>query len=545
MKKVLILLLQTILALSLYSQSFVSKNWDARFGGIQADEMYVICKTNDGGFIAGGISMSGISGNKTQANRDATLSTDDYWIVKIDANGNYVWDKRYGGTGEDILHSLFATSDGGYILGGSSGSDNNGDKTEPSQGGFDYWVVKLDSQGNKQWDRRFGGMGDDFLNSVIETKDGGYVLAGNSNSGISGDKTQPNWDTTLFTADYWMVKIDSAGNKQWDRRFGTVDDDGCSNIIQSPDGGYLLGGTCPYPIIGGDKTKVNYANGDNFWVLKVDSVGNKQWDGVYGGTMGEVFCNSLNSTDNTYMLGGQSYDAVSGDKTTPDCGYWLVKIDTAGNMIGDWAYGSGFNCDQVFSSVSNTKDKGFLLTGTSGNVIGGDKTSPNLGSIQVWTIKIDSQMNRVWDRTAQTAGNNDRSTGALESSNGCYVIGVSTGAGIGGDKTQPDWGGLDYWVVEFCDSFPLGIQNPEGTMHLRVYPNPTSGDLYINIQKDNFKEASFTLTNTTGQIIYQSTSDHIAHSYTKILDLSRLPTGVYMLDVIVDGERIVKKVVKE
>ena len=82
-------------------------------------------------------------------------------------------------------------------------------------------------------------------------------------------------------------------------------------------------------------------------------------------------------------------------------------------------------------------------------------------------------------------------------------------------------------------------------MHLLVYPNPTSGDLYINIQKDNLTEASFTLTNTPGQYNYQSTADHLAHSYTKILDLSRLPTGVYMLDVLVDGERIVKKVVKE
>jgi hypothetical protein len=137
----------------------------------------------------------------------------------------------------------------------------------------------------------------------------------------------------------------------------------------------------------------------------------------------------------------------------------------------------------------------------------------------------------------------------LETFSGCYLIGVSTYAGIGGDKTQPNWdtsgATYDYWVVEYCDSPALGIQQPEGAMHLLVYPNPVSGDLYINIQKDNLTEASFTLTSTTGQTIYQGTSDHLAHSYTKIIDLSSLPSGVYMLEVTVDGERIVKKVLKE
>ena len=160
-------------------------------------------------------------------------------------------------------------------------------------------------------------------------------------------------------------------------------------------------------------------------------------------------------------------------------------------------------------------------------------------------------MNRIWDKTALTTGS-DLSAGAIEIDTACYLIGVQTNSGIGGDKSQPNWMRGDttpynYWIVEYCnDTFPLGIRQPEGDMHLLVYPNPTSGDLYINIQKDNLTEASFTLSNTSGQHIYQSTADHLAHSYTKILDLTGLPTGVYMLDVVVvDGERIVKKVVKE
>ena len=496
--------------------------------------------------------MSGISGNKTQANWDTTLSTDDYWIVKIDINGNYLWDRRFGGTSEDYMESMCATRDGGCLLGGASVSGISGDKTQPSQGGYDMWIVKVDANGNKQWDRRYGGNQDEDLYSVAQTIDGGYILAGRSNSGISGDKTQPNWDTTLSTADYWIVKIDSSGNKQWDKKFGTVWDEACADIIQTPDGGYLLGGTTPGCDTTGDKTQLSFCNSpynDNFWIVKIDTIGNKQWDKVYGGVSGEIFGNSLNTPDGNYMLGGTSTEGISGNKTITDCGYWLIKIDTLGNIIGQWAYGSGGPavCAETFGSMTNTPDYGYILTGIGGTDTGGDKTSSSMvNGLSVWTIKVDSLMNRVWDRTALDNGGDQQSSGAFQCSTGCYIVSLPSAAGIGGDKTQSAWdSSYDYWVVEYCDSFPLGIQNPEGTMHLQVYPNPTSGDLYINIQRDNLTEASFTLTNTTGQTIFQNTSDHLAHAYTKILDLSKLPTGVYMLDVVVDGERIVNKVVKK
>lgn len=504
----------------------MSKKWDARFGGVNNDYLSTICHANDGGYIIAGTSNSGISGNKTQPNWDTTLTTQDYWIVKIDVNGSYQWDKRYGGTSGDGIFSISTTRDGGYIIGGESESDSSGDKTQNTRGGLDYWVVKIDSLGNKQWDRTFGGSNDDFLQKVTPTKDGGYILGGSSQSGISGDKTQPNWDPSEVTGDYWIVKIDSTGNKEWDKRFGGTSGDGGGDVIQTLDGGYLIGGTSGSGI-SGDKTQANFGSQvNNFWIVKTDSLGNKLWDRVYGGELGEVFGNSLNTKDGNYMLGGTSYDGYSGNKTSDSCGYWLIKIDKTGNKLGDWAYG---NCGTMHS-MSNISDGGYLLAGAVGNI---------------YTIKVDSLMNIVWGRTSYLGPGSIFSVGALESSTGCYVVGVSTNVDIGGDKTQASWGGYDYWIVEYCDSFPLGIQETQGDMHLLVYPNPTKGDLYINMQKDNLTEASFTLTNTTGQIIYQNTSDHLAHSYTKIIELSGLPIGVYMLAVTVDGERIVKKVLKQ
>jgi hypothetical protein len=517
------------------------------------DNLYGICQTTDGGYIFGGDSYCGVGGNKTQPNWDTSFSTPDYWVVKIDANGHYLWDKRYGGTGNDFFNGMTATKDGGCIIGGWSGSGLNGDRTQPLWGGFDMWIVKIDSIGNKQWDKRYGGNGDESFNSIKQTKDGGYILGGGSASGISGDKTETDRNPGNFSNDYWIVKIDSAGNKLWDKRFGTIGDEVSSDVIQAPDGGYLIGGTCFYRDTSFDKTQVSFANGDNFWIVKTDSLGNKQWDRVYGGTSGETFSNSLNTADGNFMLGGNASSGVSGDKTAVNCGYWLVKIDTSGNKLGDWAFGTGTNCEQAFGSMSNTSDGGYLLTGTSGPVIGDDKTENNLSQVQVWTIKIDSQMHRVWDKTSLTLytnGSYEHPGGVLESSHSqCYVIGVRTAAGVGGEKSQPNWdnsnNNFDFWVVEYCDSYPAGIQEPEGAMRLMVYPNPTTNDLSVSIQKDGIKEASYKLTNTSGQNIYQSTADNLGHAYTKILGLSGLPSGVYMLEVEVDGERIVRRVVKE
>ena len=158
------------------------KQWDARFGGNGHDRLYSMQQTSDGGYILGGYSYSGISGDKTQVLQGGN----DYWIVKVNTNGVKEWDANFGGSGFDLLYSLQQTSDGGYILGGYSNSGISGDKTQVSQGDNDYWIVKVNSSGVKEWDARFGGGSYDQLTSIQQTNDGGYILGGYSNSGISG-----------------------------------------------------------------------------------------------------------------------------------------------------------------------------------------------------------------------------------------------------------------------------------------------------------------------------------------------------------------------
>jgi hypothetical protein len=183
-------------------------------GGNDKDEPQSMCLTNDGGYIIAGLSFSPKSGEKLADNRGFIYS--DFWIIKFDATGEIQWQKTIGGDNNDFARSITATHDGGYIIAGESESDSSGDKTENSRGSADIWVVKIDSIGNVMWDKTFGGSGTDICTTIRQSKDGGYVIAGASNSNISSEKTE----NCRGDFDFWVVKLDRRGNFEWDRTIG-------------------------------------------------------------------------------------------------------------------------------------------------------------------------------------------------------------------------------------------------------------------------------------------------------------------------------------
>ena len=149
--------------------------------------------------------MSGISksNNTTDDKSEPSRGDHDFWIVKIDSLGNKTWDKTFGGTELDSCRQAIVTADGGYLLVGDTNSSLGSDITQSGQGGRDYWVVKIDALGNKLWDKRFGGSGNDVPNRVITTSDGGILLVGSSSSGTGGDKSEQSRGNT----DFWILKI--------------------------------------------------------------------------------------------------------------------------------------------------------------------------------------------------------------------------------------------------------------------------------------------------------------------------------------------------
>ncbi|MBK8875007.1 MAG: hypothetical protein IPN13_14235 [Bacteroidetes bacterium] len=157
-----------------------------------------IQQTADGGYVLGGSSDSNISGDKTEN----SYGLSDYWIVKIDDTGNVQWQQTIGGGGYDVFRSVQLTVDGGFVIGGYSDSNISGNKTENSNGFHDFWIVKTDSSGIIQWQNTIGGSSVDQLFSAQQTFDGGYIMGGSSISNLSGDKTE----NSNGSFDYWMVK---------------------------------------------------------------------------------------------------------------------------------------------------------------------------------------------------------------------------------------------------------------------------------------------------------------------------------------------------
>jgi hypothetical protein len=418
-----------------------SKLWDKRFGGSELDDCYTSLATPDGGYLLGGPSASGIGGDKTQDSRGG----DDYWVVKINAKGNKVWDKRYGGTNDDVLGVIVPTTDGGFLLGGSSDSPKSGDKSQPARGLSDYWIVKIDFRGHKLWDRRFGGDQHDKLLSMTPTPDGGFILAGASYSGVSGDKTEPS----IGEDDFWIVKIDGNGNKLWDKRYGGNASDLLTEIVPTYDGGFLLAGRSSSSI-GDDKSEAPRGEYD-FWALKIDAVGNKEWDKTFGGELHDLPTDLIQTSDGGFLIGGETGSDIGGDVSEPSRGMpyedmWVVKLDRYGRKVWDKRFG-GSHADGL-RAIEPTSDGNYLLGGWSYSPISGEKTETPREWGDFWIVKIDPNGNYIWDKTF---GGDlyDAIYTMSPMPGGNFLLAGASQSDVSFDKTQSSRGFYDMWIVKF------------------------------------------------------------------------------------------------
>jgi hypothetical protein len=335
--------------------------WTKTYGGTGMDEANSVVQTSDGGYALAGFTYSFGAGG------------DDFWLVKTDGSGNMQWNKTYGGTGMDEAHSVVQTSDGGYALAGDNSYDfwlvktdsfgnTQWNKTyggwafdeawsvvQTSDGGYalagstwsygagktDFWLVKVDSSGNMQWSKSYGGADLDEAYSVVQTSDGGYAIAGYTASFGAG------------LADFWLVKTDGSGNMQWNKTYGGTKADQAFSVVQTFDGGYALGGST-----------FSYGKGQNdFWLVKVDSSGNMQWNKTYGGTSCDEAHSVVQTSDGGYALAGstESFGTYS-------IAFWLVKVDSSGNAEWNKTVGEATDADEAYCVVK-TSDGGYALAG--------------------------------------------------------------------------------------------------------------------------------------------------------------------------------------
>ncbi|MBK8415950.1 MAG: T9SS type A sorting domain-containing protein [Bacteroidetes bacterium] len=222
--------------------------------------------------------------------------------------------------------------------------------------------------------------------------------------------------------------------------------------------------------------------------------------------------------------------------------YWIVKIDSLGNKQWDRDFG-GTSYEEL-DKISETSDGGYLLSGNSFSNISGDKTENNLGAQQTWVVKIDSFGNKQWDKTVNSISQDQKGL-AMQVNNACFLITNSSQSGIGGDKTQSSQGNYDYWLIKYCDStLSIGVDIPGSILKFSIYPNPFNSKVKLEIQNHNLKQATISIRNVFGQIVYSYLENYINTIYIKEIDLSFLANGIYLFEIISDGRRSFQKVIK-
>ncbi len=423
--------------------------WQNCYGGRNQDVAYSIQQNKEDGYIVAGLSASNdgdIIGSK---------GLEDYWILQLDPTGHIQWKNNFGGSSSDVAQSIQPTRDKGYIVAGYSASDD-GD-LHGYHGGFgDYWILKLDNFGSIEWEKCLGGSALDHATSVVQTDDEGFVIAGYSNS-IDGDVSRK-----YFLYNYWIVKLKSNGEIEWEKVLGGNDVDIANSIQQTNDGGFIIAGFTESH--NGDVSEYfGYKDG---WIVKLDSIGDIQWQKSIGGKWDDV-ANSIQQTfDGGYIVSGHtiaSNEEMNGKRGYIDC--WVIKLDESGEI--QWQRCLGSTGDDRANNIVQTKDGGFLISGFVGRN-DGDASGYHLNQ-DCWIVKLDQIGNIDWQKCL--GGSEYETANSIQLTNdGGYII-AGYSMSNDGDVTGNHGGYGDYWIVKLIPEEEKGQSDTSDAVFSIVAPH--------------------------------------------------------------------------
>jgi len=354
-------------------------------GGSNNDVLNAVVKTSDGGYITLGHTQSnnGDINNKTN-------ESFDFWVLKYDAKNTLQWSKNFGGTDNDRGADLIQTSDGGFALLGYS-SSLNGDVLQ-NFGAKDFWLIKLDANGNITWQKNYGFSGADFGTSLLQTNDNGYLITGVLD--VSSSSGQGNAKSNAIKhagGDYWVIKTDNTGTLEWSKYFGGSFTDTPLGVVETEDNNFIIAGSS-------DSNDFNITNNKgsyDFWVLKIANNGNLIWEKSFGGSEIDEARGIVTSNDGNFVIIG---DTRSSDKDVSfnngAADIWMIKINTDGNLI--WEKTFGGTAFDVARSITKTQDNGFLISGSS---LSTDKGFTNQGRNDALVAKVNSEGDLEWQKT--------------------------------------------------------------------------------------------------------------------------------------------------
>jgi hypothetical protein len=317
---------------------------------------------------------------------------DDDQILNASVIGDLEFAQNYGGQKNESGQSVVATSDGGYAILGYTQS-TNGDITDKNEDSFDYWLLKFNETNELLWTKTFGGTLDDRGNDIVATQDGGFAITG------YGSSSDNDIDLNNGNQDFWISKLDSDGNITWEKSFGYNGSDRAYSIIQTQDQGFLISGVLDVTASAGEGNSKSYFTehaGGDYWAIKLDNNGNQEWTKYFGGNLSDDPYGVTQTLDGNFILIGSSDSEdvdITNNKGSYD--YWVVSISNSGILLWEKNFG-GTEIDEA-RGITNTTDGNFLIIGnTRSNDI---DISNNIGGSDIWLIKISPYGELLWEKT--------------------------------------------------------------------------------------------------------------------------------------------------
>lgn len=360
---------------------YVVKPFSRTWGGVKSDFFTTMAVTGDGGYVMAGYSAS--DDGDFAGNRGSM----DLLVVRTDENGNRIWQKSYGGSGFDAAAAMLVTADGGILIAGQTTSAD-GD-IQGQHGNNDFWLIKLDASGNKVWSRAYGGKGYDAATAIATTPDGGYVLSGYASSSDGDVTTHLPFELNFY--DVWLLKVDASGNKVWDKSYGGQGDDLSNAIHSAPGGGYYVGGNTQSN--NGDFTGARGA--DDAFLLRISEDGTFQWATRYGGAAADAVQAIDIDVDGNLLLAITTYSSdADGAGNHGKSDLLAIKTDPNGGLIWKSITGGG---DADFAQSVHAGGDGTVTLIGWGYSRDQDFQS-GYGGADAWVIKLDGQGRVTWKK---------------------------------------------------------------------------------------------------------------------------------------------------
>lgn len=409
--------------------------WTAVYGGSAKDIAYSISETNDHKLLVAGYTQSN-DGDVTGFNGE-----NDYWILKLDDNGDSLWTKTFGGTKDDRAYDIYQNYEGNYFVTGSARS-KDGDIVG-SHGSSEYWALKLDEAGDTLWTRCFGGNFFERSYQSVQTPDSGYIFAG-----YTVDNSFPDTALHRESRDYWILKTDKNGDSIWSRILGGEGYDIARSVAITFDSGYIAAG---YSRSNNIDVHGNHGSYD-FWLVKFNYYGDTLWTKCYGGGNRDEAYVIRPTIDSAYIVAGgasSNNDDVHGNHGGYD--FWIIKINTDGDTLWTRTYGGSGN--EMAFDIFQTADSGYLVAGYTESTDG--DININKGLSDYWIIKLNADGDSLWTKTLGGSAR-DSAFSVFETMDGSIFVAGSSGSNDGDVKTNH--GGSDYWIIKLGVTPPALVQ---------------------------------------------------------------------------------------